>query len=144
MGPAVRRKQPIHQRLQSISLANDDLGVFTELRLRHFKLKQLRRTTYATQRVLDFMGQVTYQLLVGLRLFSQAFFTILARLLLQRQQFNDDLMRLGQGHDHVHQQRLPCHPQQPRVIAQGGKLVAACTLQRRHQMRRLGKTLRKM
>ena len=73
----------------------------------HLHLEQLRRTANAAQRVLDLVGQVADQFLVGLRLVDQPLFAVLAGLLLQRHHLDDDLAgTLGLGHDHMHRQRL--------------------------------------
>ncbi|MCY1166869.1 hypothetical protein D9M73_68200 [compost metagenome] len=80
---AVRREQAVHQRLQAIGLMDDDLGVFGQL-LADIHLQQLRRAANAAQRILDFVGQVADQFLVGLGLVNQAFFPVLLGLLLQR------------------------------------------------------------
>jgi hypothetical protein len=69
---------------------DDDLGVLGQLGRVHLHLQQLRRATDAAQRVLDLVGQVADQLLVGLRLVDQALLAVLARLRLQRQQLDDD------------------------------------------------------
>ena len=69
--PAVLRQligpqQPVHQILQAIGLANDDLRVLAVIGRRQLHLQQLRRTADAAQRVLDFVGQAADQLAAGL------------------------------------------------------------------------------
>ena len=129
-GPAVRRQQAVHQRLQAIGLVDDDLGVFLQVARLDLHLQQLRRAADAAQRILDLVREVADQLLVGLRLVDQPLFAILPGLRLQRQQFDDDLARpVGLRHHHVHRHRLAVVlAQQPGVVAQRGELVAAARL----------------
>ena len=142
MRPAVRCEQAVHQRLQAVGLVDDDLGVLDQVLGLDLHLQQLRRATDATERVLDLMRQVADQLLVGLRLVDQAFFAVLFDLLLQRQQFHNNLARVfGLRHDHVHGHRLVVQAFEPGVVTQGRKLVAARPFQRRTQELGLGKTL---
>ena len=89
--PAVRRQQAVDQRLQPVGLVDDDLGVFLQVLGLDFHLQQLRRAADAAQRVLDLVGQVADQFLVGLRLVDQPLFAVLPRLRFQRQQFDDEL-----------------------------------------------------
>ena len=84
LGQAVRREQPVHQRLQSIGLLHDDLRIFVQVGPVEFAFEQLRGAANAAQRVLDLVRQVAHQFLVGLRKAVGAFLTVLADLLLDR------------------------------------------------------------
>ena len=88
------------------------------------------------------MRQVADQLLVGLRLVSQALLALLPGLLLQRQQLDNRLARrVGLRHHHMHRQRLLAQPPEPGVVAQHGKFITAGAVQRMRQELRLGKAL---
>jgi len=72
-----------------------------------FHLEQLRGATDAPQRVLDLVREVADQLLRDLGLVERALLAVLARLLLDLDQFDDDIVRrIHLVHDHMHQQRL--------------------------------------
>ncbi|OQC07100.1 MAG: hypothetical protein BWX79_01948 [Alphaproteobacteria bacterium ADurb.Bin100] len=145
MRPAVRRQQTVHQGLQPVGLADDDLGVLGHLGRVHLHFEQLCRPADAAQRVLDLVGQVADQLLVGLRLVDQALLAVLTRLRLQRQHFDDDFARaLGLGHDHMHRQGFALLPKQHRVVAQRGKFIVVGTGQRTGQHLRLREAVRKV
>ncbi len=142
MRAAVRCEQTVHQRLQAVGLVDDDLRVFGELLVVELQLQELRRPADATERVLDLVGQVADQFLVGLRLIDQTLLAFLARLLLQRQQLDDDLAPvLGLRHHHMHRQRLVSRALEPGVVTQGGELVVAGTIERVLQQRWLGKAI---
>ena len=128
---AVRRQQAVHQRLQTVGLVDDDLGVFAQLAAVDLHLQQLRRATDAAQRILDLVGEVVEQLLVGLGLVGQALLALLARLQFQRQQLDDEFaIALGLRHDHVHRQQLAALALEQGVEAQRGELVLARADQR--------------
>ena len=141
MRPAVRRQQPVHQRLQPIGLVDDDLGVFLQVARLDLHLQQLGRAADAAQRILDLVRQVADQLLVGLGLVDQPLLAVLLGLRLQRQHFDDELAGpVGLRHDHVHRQRLAVVlAHQPGVVAQGRELVAGRAFQRVLQQLRLVK-----
>ena len=82
MRTPVRCQQPVHQGLQAVGLPNDDLGVLGEFARFDFHLQQLGGPPNAAQRVLDLVGQVANQFLVGLGLIGQSLFPVLAGLLL--------------------------------------------------------------
>ncbi|MCY1532680.1 hypothetical protein D9M68_679630 [compost metagenome] len=131
---AVRREQAINQRLQPISLVDDDLCVFDEFARIQLHLKQLRGSANPAQRILDLVREVANELLVGLGLVDQALLALLSGLLLQRQQLHHYLtLALGLGHHHMHRQGFMAHALEPGVVAQGGKFVAPgateCVLQ---------------
>ena len=71
-GQAVRREQPVHQRLQPIRLADDHLRVLDQLRPVELALEQLRRAADAAQRILDLVRETADQLAIGLLLLEQA------------------------------------------------------------------------
>ena len=59
--------------------------------------EQLRRAADAAQRVLDLVGQVADQLLVGLRQAERALFAVLARLLLDLDQLDEHAVGRGRS-----------------------------------------------
>ncbi|MDT4841046.1 hypothetical protein FQZ97_748870 [compost metagenome] len=142
MRAPVRRKQPVHQRLQPVRLVDDDLRVLDQLLGFQLHLQQLRRATDAPQWVLDLVRKVADQLLVGLRLVDQALFALLPGLLFQRQQLDDDLPGgFGLRHHHVHGQWFVRRPPEPSVVTQCGELVATGAAQRALQQGGLGEAV---
>jgi hypothetical protein len=130
LGAPVRRQQPVHQRLQPVGLVDDDLGVLHQLARLQLHLQQLRRPAYAAERVLDFVGQVADQLLVGLGLVDEALLALLAGLLLQRQQLHHHFTgQVALGQHHVHRQRFVVQPLEVGVVADHGVFVAHRPLQ---------------
>jgi hypothetical protein len=136
---AVRREQPIDQRLQPVGLVHDDLGVFGQLGCRQLHRQQLSGTADAAQRVLDLVRQVADQLAVGLDLVQRALFAILARLLLDLDHLHQHQLRTRRGapvatrvhlcDDHVHREvfrrrRRAAAAAQRGLQAAGGHLVA--------------------
>ena len=145
MRASVRRQQAINQQLQTVGLVDDDLGVLDQVFVFNFHLQQLRCTTNAPQRVFDFVRQVANQFFVGLGLVDQALFSVLTRLLLQWQQFDQHLARtLGGCDDHMHWQIFLCRAQQHRVVAHGRKGVAVRALQGLDESFRVDKALREL
>ena len=98
------------------------------------------------QRILDLVGQVADQFLVGLRLVDQALFPVLLGLGLQRQHFDDELAGpVGLGQDHMDRDRLAgVLAQEPGVVAQRRKLVAGRSFERVLQQLRLREALGEM
>ena len=92
---AVRREQPVDQRLQPVGLVDDDLGVFGQRARFDLHLEQLRGAADAAERVLDLVGEVADQLLVGLRLVERALLAVLPGLLLDLDQLDDDIVGAG-------------------------------------------------
>ena len=144
MRPSVRRQQAVHQGLQAIGLVDDDLCVFGQVFALQFHFEQLRGTANTAQRVLDLVGQIADQLLIGLRLLQQALFALLSGLLLHWQQFDNHLVRTVRGgNDDVHRQMLGVvQAAQCSLIAQGRKLVVTHALQRVEQGAGIDKMLR--
>jgi hypothetical protein len=79
---AVRRQQAAHQILQTVGLLDDHLGVFAQAGIVEFPFEQLRCTSDAAERVLDFVHQVSYQFAVGVLLLDQALFPCGPKLLI--------------------------------------------------------------
>ncbi len=73
--------QPIHQRLQSVGLIDNDLGIFLERRILQLHFQQLGRTAQATQRILDFMRQVAEGIFINFNLVKQPFVAFSQRVL---------------------------------------------------------------
>ena len=109
----------------------------------HLHFQQLGRSPDAAQRILDLVGQVADQLLVGLRLVDQPLLPVLLGLGLQRQHFDDELSGpVGLGQDHMDRRRLAVVlAQEPCVIAKGGELVAGRPFERVLQQLRLREAL---
>ena len=109
---SVRTEQPVHQFLQAIGLLDDDLGVFVQLRIGQFPLEQLRRTTDATQRILDFMSEIADQLTIDLLLLSQALFPRRLQLLVNmaKLQQQTDVAGFHRGDSAVQMQWLDTMP----------------------------------
>ena len=63
---AVRREQPVHQRLQAVGFLDDHLRVLVQLRPLELALEQLRRAADAAERILDLVREVADQLAVRL------------------------------------------------------------------------------
>ena len=88
VGAAVGRQQTVHQVLQAVGLADDDLGVLRQRLGLPLHLQQLRGPADAAQRVLDFVRQAANQLSAGLVLGQQQFITRDAQVPVQRQDFH--------------------------------------------------------
>ena len=102
---AVRREQPVDERLQAVGLLDDDLRVLGQRARLDFHLQQLRCAADAAERVFDFMREVADQLLVGLRLIERALLAILPRLLLDLDELDDHVVRVVHLiDDHMHRQ----------------------------------------
>ncbi len=104
----MRHQQAIDQRVQPIGLGDDDARVLALLVARQLSFEQLRRSTHAAQRVLDFVRKVAQQLAVC---FSQAdlpLFAVDFQLLLDLGDFEHQRNVFDKLHrcDHAHQQRL--------------------------------------
>ena len=93
MGLAVRCQQPVDQRLQAIGLVDDDLRVFDQGARLDVHLEQLRRAANAAERILDLVREIADQLLGRLRLLEGALLALLARLLLDLDDLEDDVAR---------------------------------------------------
>jgi hypothetical protein len=118
------------------------LRVLDELTRFQFHLQQLGRAPNAAQRVLDLVREVADEFLVGLGLVDQPLFALLARLLLQWQQFHDHFAWVvGLCHHHMHRQGVVVQALEPGVVAQRGKLVATGALQGVFQQGRLGEAV---
>ncbi|MNV24276.1 hypothetical protein D3C71_1153340 [compost metagenome] len=125
VGMAMGCQQPIYQALQAVGLVDDDLGVLGQFAAFKLHLQQLRSTANPAQRVLDLVGQVADQLLVGLGLVQQALLAVLAGLLLQRPQLHQDfadLLRIG--HAHMHGHRVLVLALEAGFIPQGREVLA--------------------
>ena len=98
---AMRRQQPVHQRLEAVGLLDDHLRVFLEIGLVELALEQLRRAAQPAERVLDFVRQITDQLAVGLLLGHHPLLPRQAQLLLDRAQLDQqrDAGGVDSGHD---------------------------------------------
>ena len=119
-------EQAVHQGLQAIGFADDDLGVFLEGRIGQIHFEELGCTPQAPQGVLDFVGQAAYQGLVGHGLGDHAVFPVMTDLGFEREEFDDDLIRIvGLGDHDVHGQGVLPLAHEPGFIAQGGVVVAA-------------------
>ena len=70
---AMRRQQPVDQRLQAIRLADDHLRVFDQRRAVELALEELRGPADAAERILDLVRQAAYQFAIRLLLLEQAF-----------------------------------------------------------------------
>ena len=75
-------QQAIDQRVQPISLGDDDARVLALFVTRKLCFEQLRRSTHAAQRILDFMREVAQQLAVRFSQPDLAFFAVHLQLLL--------------------------------------------------------------
>src|SRR5262249_6671793 len=87
---ALRRQQPIEQRLQAIGLLDDHLRVFHQLGALELALEQLRRAAQASERVLDFVREIANQLARRDLLVEQALFALHAQLLRDRSQLDEE------------------------------------------------------
>jgi hypothetical protein len=86
---AVRRKQPIHQELQPIRLFHDDLRVLVQSRTLELAVEQLRRTAYATERILDLVREIADQLAIRFALVEHALLARDLELLIRVAEFEE-------------------------------------------------------
>src|ERR1700687_2526350 len=70
---AVRRQEPIYQRLQTVCLADDHLRVLDQRRPIELVFEQLRGAANAAQWILDLVREAAYQVPIGLLLLQQSF-----------------------------------------------------------------------
>ena len=88
------------------------------------------------------MGQVAYQLLVGLRLVQQTLFALLARLLLNRQQLHHQFIGVAcLRHDHMHGQHVAVVSLQPCVKPQRAHFVVDHAFKGIEQHRRVSQEI---
>ena len=83
-----------------------------------FQFQQLRRAANAAERVLDFMGQIADQLLVGLTLVEQPFLTVQFQLLHVLAQLDQHRHRriVQRGDDAIDLQGLAPDPLQRHIL----------------------------
>src|SRR6202049_1844581 len=86
---AVRRQEPIYQRLQTVRLADDHLRVLDQRRTIELVFEQLRGAANAAQWILDLVREAAYQVPIGLLLFQQAFLARDLELLIDVSKFQD-------------------------------------------------------
>jgi len=92
---AMRGEQSVHERLQPVSLIDDNLRVLRELRARQLPLQQLRGATDASERILDFMCEIADQLAVGQALIQQPLFAIEFQTLIYRPELEQQRTLIG-------------------------------------------------
>src|SRR5262245_47072876 len=83
----VRSEHPVHQRLKPVGLLHDYLGVLMQTRALQLMIEQLCGTADSTQRILDFVGEITDELPIGLGKGQHAFLASDLDLLLDMAEF---------------------------------------------------------
>src|SRR5690242_20447744 len=68
------REQSIHQKLQPVGFLHDDLRVLVQSRTLELAIEKLRGAAYASERILDLVREIAYQLAIRLALIEHALF----------------------------------------------------------------------